>query len=527
MTASWPDAVPPGATLHTLFEHQVRQRPGDVAVTSGTSCTSYATLNAAANQLATRLRLAGVQPGEMVGVAVERGAALVAALLAVLKAGAACVPLDRMHPPVRLQRMCTEAGVRCVVSDQALPFTREACIGRIEPVDPLLLGDAADPGNPDGCIAPDANAYVLYTSGSTGQPKGVALSHFNVVRLFHATQPWFGFSERDVWTLFHSVGFDFAAWEMWGALLHGGRLVVVDETTTRLANRFVRLLESERVSILNLTPSYFRLLSSTRALLIADLALRVVIFGGEALSFSELRSWIAARGDEQPELVNMYGITETTVHTTYRRIRAADLDAGHSLIGVPIPDVSLHLLDDALVPVPPGQIGELCIGGSGVSSGYVGRPDLTAERFLPDPFAPGRRMYCSGDLARLLPDGEVEYLGRKDHQVKISGFRVEPGAVEAEIRSLAGITDVAVVARADFGRTQLFAYVVHHGLGITAIREQLAARLPPHMLPSGYVELPVLPLTVNGKLDRAALPPPGGQASSPTLQPHASGGLQG
>lgn len=512
MTTSSFDPMLAGATLHTLFEHQVRRRPDDVAVVSGTSCTSYAALNAASNQLVSHLRRNGVRPGEMVGVALERGPALVAALIAVLKAGAACVPLDRMHPPARLQRMCIEAGVRRVVSDQALPFPSEAGIWRIESVDPSPGGsEPADPGDSDAGVGADAAAYVLFTSGSTGQPKGVVLSHFNVVRLFGATQAWFGFSGRDVWTLFHSVGFDFAVWEMWGPLLHGGRLVVVDEVTTRHANRFLRLLEAEAVSVLNLTPSYFRLLSSARALLTARLMLRVVVFGGEALHFSELRPWIEARGDETPALVNMYGITETTVHTTYRRIRAADLDVGRSLIGVPLPDVSLHLLDDTLVPVPSGETGELYVGGNGVSSGYLGRPELTAERFLPDPFAPGRQMYRSGDLARRLGDGEIEFLGRRDHQVKISGFRVEPAAVEAEIRRLAGVTDVAVVARDDFGRTQLFAYVVHHGLEISELRKQLAARLPPHMLPSGYVRVPTLPLTVNGKLDRAALPSPARQ----------------
>ncbi|WP_143297363.1 amino acid adenylation domain-containing protein, partial [Burkholderia pseudomallei] len=304
-------------------------------------------------------------------------------------------------------------------------------------------------------------AYVIYTSGSTGRPKGVMVEHAQVVRLFGATQAWFGFDERDVWTLFHSYGFDFSVWEMWGALLHGGRLVIVPTEVTRTPSAFFALLCAEGVTVLNQTPSAFQALMSAqeereereeaagnieRANVVAH-RLRYVIFGGEALEPRTLASWYARHG-ERTQLVNMYGITETTVHVTYCALRAEDaMRLGASPIGVRIPDLQLYVLDARREPVPMGVTGELYVGGAGVARGYLNRPELTRERFIDDPFVTGGRLYRTGDLARWRTDGRLEYLGRNDFQVKIRGFRIELGEIEAQLAKVTGVREVVVLAR--------------------------------------------------------------------------------
>src|SRR6185295_11946677 len=359
-------------------------------------------------------------------------------------------------------------------------------------------------------VMADFPAYVIYTSGSTGRPKGVVVSHENVARLFGSTDAWFGFGPDDVWTLFHSYAFDFSVWELWGALLYGGRLVVVPYFVSRSSDDFRALLARERVTVLNQTPSAWKQLDradrSNRSNDAAGegvppLSLRTVVFGGEALDLASLGSWFSRHGDEKPALVNMYGITETTVHVTYRRIRQADLGI-RSLIGAPIPDLSLVLLDSWGRPAPLGVPGELHVGGAGVARGYLGRPDLTAERFVPDPYAgAGARLYNSGDLARRLPDGDVEYLGRSDHQVKIRGFRIEPAEIEAAISECSGVADVVVLARKDGAGDRLVAYLVAAGgapPSLPDLRAALDARLPDYMVPAAFVVLPAFPLTPSG-----------------------------
>ncbi|HEY2737176.1 MAG TPA: amino acid adenylation domain-containing protein, partial [Thermoanaerobaculia bacterium] len=359
-------------------------------------------------------------------------------------------------------------------------------------------------------------AYVIYTSGSTGKPKGVAVTHANVVRLLRATEPWFGFGPDDVWTLFHSYAFDFSVWEIWGALLYGGRLVVVPYTVSRTPEAFHDLLEAERVTVLNQTPTAFAELmradaDPARAGALA--ALRLVIFGGEALVPSSLAGWFARHGDAQPQLINMYGITETTVFVTWRPLSAAEeQDGPGSVIGIPIPDLAVHVLDITGQPVPIGVPGELMIGGAGLARGYVGRPDLTAERFVPDPFSgrPGACLYRSGDLGRFLPAGEIEYFGRIDHQVKIRGFRIEPGEIEAALLALPGVRQAVVLPEA--GRLLAFVVLVIPAAqeaeaqpNVSTLRPLLAATLPEHMVPSAFVALDALPRTANGKVDRRAL----------------------
>ncbi|MBV9039293.1 MAG: amino acid adenylation domain-containing protein, partial [Acidobacteriaceae bacterium] len=364
----------------------------------------------------------------------------------------------------------------------------------------------------------DTPAYVIYTSGSTGVPKGCIVTHYNVIRLFASTEHWFHFSARDVWTLFHSSAFDFSVWEIWGALLHGGRLVVVPYQTSRSFDLFYRLLAKQGVTVLNQTPSAFRQLiaAEERDGLRPDLSLRLVIFGGEALELQSLRPWFLRHGDHMPQLVNMYGITETTVHVTYRPLSIADLDRQGSVIGGPIPDLQLYILDRYLEPVPVGIPGELHVGGAGLARGYLNQPDLTATRFIPHPFGEGvhNRLYKTGDLARQLPDGDIEYLGRLDQQVKIRGFRVELGEIEAALARQSDVSHAAVITRKNrAGETQLVAYVVPAvgaSLDFAEIRRNLRTFLPEYMIPGLFVELDALPLTRNGKIDHAALPDPSG-----------------
>jgi amino acid adenylation domain-containing protein len=363
-------------------------------------------------------------------------------------------------------------------------------------------------------------AYVIYTSGSTGRPKGVEVSHANVARLFAVIRQSFAFGQDDVWTLFHSIAFDFSVWELWGALAFGGRLVIVPGETARSPEAFYELLRRERVTVLSQTPSAFRQLlwAEESALargeaMVADL--RLVVFGGEALDPASLAPWLERHGEEQPLLVNMYGITETTVHTTWRRLRQSDLAQPGSAIGRPLSDLSLHLLDGGGRPVPIGVPGEIHVGGAGVARGYLARPALTAERFVPDPFAGGvggLRLYRSGDLARWRRDGDLEYLGRIDRQVKVRGFRIELGEIEAALAEHPGVREAAVVAREDRpGDVRLVGYVssaAEPRPAPQALAAFLAERLPGYMVPAAWVLLDRLPLTANGKVDRAALPVP-------------------
>ncbi|HBL28102.1 MAG TPA: hypothetical protein DD490_14815, partial [Acidobacteria bacterium] len=376
---------------------------------------------------------------------------------------------------------------------------------------------------------PGNAAYVIYTSGSTGRPKGVVVPHAQAVRLFSATHSWLAAGAGDVWTLFHSVAFDFSVWEIWGALAHGGRLAIVPYRVSRDPASFYELLAREGVTVLNQTPSAFRQLVQAEGERVQPLplALRFVIFGGEALEMASLAPWFERHGDERPRLVNMYGITETTVHVTWRPVSRADLGAG-SLIGAPLPDLRLHLLQRDGHPAPLFAPGEIHVGGAGLARGYLNRPGLTAERFLPDPFAdrPGARLYRSGDQARRLPAGsgpaDLEVLGRIDEQVKIRGFRIEPGEISAALLGHPAVRDAAVVAREGGGGKRLVAYVVTAGDAPPAqeLRAFLAARLPEPMIPAAFVRLPVLPLTRNGKLDRRALPEPGtGREGTARLSP--------
>ncbi|MET9594748.1 amino acid adenylation domain-containing protein [Streptomyces sp. NPDC006516] len=521
-------------SLPERFAAAAAAHPGNRAVVypgaSGTTALTYRELDERSNQLARLLISRGVRRGQLVALAMPRSVEMAVALLATLKAGAAYLPIDPEYPADRVAYMLGDAEPAVVVTAQRDAFTQlavrtpEIVLDHVTtvaelaglPSDPILDAERGGP------VLPDQAAYVIYTSGSTGRPKGVVVAHRNVIRLFDSTARWSGFGPDDVWALFHSYAFDFSVWEIWGALLHGGTLVVVPFAVSRAPEEFLRLLVRERVTVLNQTPSaFYQLIQADRDNPDTGraLALRYVVFGGAALDFGRLAEWYERHPEDSPRLVNMYGITETTVHTTERMLDASCVTSGSSMIGLGISDLRVYLLDTALRPVPPGATGELYVAGPAVADGYLGRPDLSSTRFVADPFGPaGERMYRSGDLARWAPDGsaDLEYLGRADQQVKIRGFRVELGEIEAAVLLHPDVRQTAVVVREDTpDDMRLVAYVVggqgpggRVELEPAALRKHAAATLPEHMVPTAFVQLDVLPLTGNGKLDTRALPAP-------------------
>ena len=503
---------PKDKCVHQLFEEQVERTPETVAVVFEDRQLTYRELNSRANQLAHYLKNLGVGPEVLVGICVERSLEMIVGLLGILKAGGAYVPLDPQYPKERLTFMLEDAKVKVLLAQQGVVTELPEQQARVVDLD-RDWGEIAQESeeNPNSEITGENLAYVIYTSGSTGKPKGVLITHHNVVRLFQATNDWFSFNASDVWTLFHSYAFDFSVWEMWGALLNGGRLIVIPRAVSRSVEEFAALVKANGVTVLNQTPSAFRQLMPRLISTLApeQSALRYVIFGGEALELQCLQPWFDCYGDGPAQLINMYGITETTVHVTYRPITQADIKSkAGSVVGRPIPDLRVYVLDERGQLLPVGIPGEIHVGGAGVAKGYLQRPELTAERFIADSFSsdPRARLYRTGDLARRLPDGELEYLGRIDDQVKIRGYRIEPGEIEAVLGQHPAIREAVVLAREDNpGDQRLVAYVVgEQGESFDAaeIRKYLKQKLPEYMIPSAFVLLDELPLTPNGKVDQ-------------------------
>ncbi|MGA4843958.1 amino acid adenylation domain-containing protein [Streptomyces sp. G45] len=499
-----PQAAP---SIPALFAEQVRQRPEAVAVVFEGRSWTYRELDEASARLAHLLASRGVTAGDVVALLLPRSQHTVVAILAALKLGAAYLPIDVHHPDERIAFVLADAAPAAVVTTGTL--ARRAHGHDVTVVD---VEDPALAQQPTAALpAPDADrvAYVIYTSGTTGTPKGVAVTHANVTQLFTASARPSELAPGQVWSLFHSYVFDVSVWEMWGALLHGGRLVVASEDAVRSATDFHALLVDERVTVLTQTPSALGRLTPEGL----D-GVRTVFVGGEACPADLVDRWAPGRA-----LVNAYGPTEGTVYAAM----SAPLRPGRGApIGAPVPGDALFVLDGGLRRVPVGVVGELYIAGHGVARGYVRRPGLTASRFVANPYGPaGARMYRTGDLVRWNRDGELEYLGRSDDQVKIRGFRVELGEVEAALAAASGVERAAVVVRDTDAGKQLVGYVVPSGTSVdgNAVRGDVAVRLPEYMVPAVVMVVDDLPLTVNGKLDKRALPAPeftGGEYRAPS-----------
>ncbi|MFH5244969.1 non-ribosomal peptide synthase/polyketide synthase, partial [Antrihabitans spumae] len=504
-------------TLVALFDNAAAAHPDSVAVRYENSALTYRELDARANQLARVLIDAGVGPESLVAVSLPRSLDLVVALLAVVKAGGGYLPVDPTYPADRIEYMLLDAAPVCVVaaSDREIALPAALPVLEIDTLD--VSGVSTTPITDAERTAPLLSshiAYVIYTSGSTGRPKGVLVPHRNVVKLFANTQSAFGFDHNDVWTMFHSYAFDFSVWELWGPLLYGGTLVVVDYYTSRSPEQFHELLERERVTVLNQTPSAFYQLAEVDRRSTAELSLRYVVFGGEALELRRLTDWYGRHADNAPRLVNMYGITETTVHVSHRELDAATASAAtSSIVGRAIAGLEVFVLDTRLRPVPVGVPGEMYVAGVQLARGYLGQPALTAGRFVASPFGEaGTALYRTGDLARWNRSGELEYLGRADDQVKVRGFRIELGEIEAALLAQDSVAQVAVIVREDApGDQRLVAYAVAApsvAIDVETVRDDVADLLPAYMVPSAIVVLDSIPLTANGKLDRKSLPAP-------------------
>ncbi|WP_162034194.1 non-ribosomal peptide synthetase, partial [Chryseobacterium potabilaquae] len=531
-------------TLHELFERQVEKTPDHLALVYEDVKLSYRELNERSNQLAHYLlQNYQIQPDELIPLCLERSEKMLIGILGVLKSGGAYVPMDPNYPMDRIEHILGDTKARLVLveentKDRLYDYKKLIETGE-EALDIISLNNSEMKAEVSTCSTDNPNtevssgdlSYVIYTSGTTGKPKGVMIEHKSVVRLFCATDHWYGFTDKDVWSLFHSYVFDFSVWEMWGALSHGGKLLIPSLEQTKDLHLFFDVCHREAVTVLNQTPTAFY--QFTDIVLSKDIELtqlRYVIFGGEALNFASLEPWYG-RYSEAPLLINMYGITETTVHVSYRPLDSKELGSA-CIIGTHIPDQRIYVLDEYLRPVPVGAVGELYIGGAGLSRGYLNLAELTAERFLLNPFQSEEekaigyndRMYKTGDLGRYLAGGDLEYIGRNDFQVKIRGYRIELGEIENGLLSYEGIRQSVVLAKEHSSGLK---YLVGYYVSDSAVNPEdlsvyLSGLLPEYMVPSVYVHLELFPMTLNGKLDRRALPEPNFTGDKEYIVPETS-----
>lgn len=502
---------PKNKTIVDFFEEQVIRFPKRTAITFNDEHITYETLNKKVNQLAHYLKHKGLKKGDMAVLCLERSLDTVIVILAVAKVGATYVPVDTAYPLERISYTIVDTQSTYIICNTDLSNTLKKDFPShtiINTVEEKIDINNSNTNNLQTPIQPQDNLYVIYTSGTTGKPKGVIVTHNNVVRLLKNDAPLFDFNEHDVWSLFHSYCFDFSVWELYGALLFGGRLVIVPNCVKKDALAFGELLEKEHITVLNQTPSAFYSLQEQLPQLAKQLAVRYVIFGGEALQPALLKAWHDTY--KECQLINMYGITETTVHVTYQKITSKDIDNGISTIGAPIPTLSCYVIDKHLKLLPQGVPGELYVGGEGVAKGYLNRTDLTEERFITNPFKVNSRLYKTGDIVKWNYNNQLEYIGRTDEQVKIRGYRIELSEIEHTLLQHDKVSQCLVLAReVSKNNQQLIAYTV---LNTTLEKEHLTAflkqHLPEYMVPSAIIIVDEFPITANGKIDKKALPLP-------------------
>ena len=504
---------PKNQTLQEIFEQQVKRNSDRVSIEFCDASLTYEQLNRRANQLAHSLRELGVGRECIVGLMVERSLEMIVGIMAILKAGGAYLPIDPSYPEDRIKYMIENSGTNIILTQkqfvdqlkgfkQVIDITSEAMYEK-------------DDSNPTNTNIPGDLAYIIYTSGTTGRPKGVMIEHKNVVRLLFNDRFQFDFNHNDVWTMFHSYCFDFSVWEIFGALLYGGKLLIVPKMTAMNTVEFRNLLEDKEVTVLNQTPTaFYNLLTEDNKNRNRRLdSVRYVIFGGEALKPSMLSSW--KEKYPQMKLINMYGITETTVHVTYREITDYEIKNNISDIGTPIPTLSVYLMDKNMKLCPIGVSGEIFVGGDGVGRGYLHNPELTKQKFIENPYKKGEILYRSGDLARLLSNGTMEYLGRLDHQVKIRGYRIELGEIEYHLEQHQSVKKAVVVEKSNQSSKYLCAYLVmEKEISAQEFQQFLLKKLPSYMIPARYVSLASIPLTSNGKVNTQQLPEPDCSAST-------------
>lgn len=493
-------------SITEIFEDQALVTPDNIALSFNGRTLTYAELNARANQVAWMLRERyAIWAEDRVGVMIGRNEMMVVAILAILKSGAAYVPIDPTYPEERISYLLNDAAVRLVVVSE--PAGNELCrrnyFDTIDVSEPsLLVGMAGD--NLPVIHTVHHLAYIIYTSGSTGNPKGVMVEHRNVVSLLFGNNN-FDFNSADVWTLFHSVSFDFSVWEIFAALLSGGKLVVVPRAAVLDSRKFVSLLLDEKVTVLNQVPSIFYL-TQAEIFLSSDALrhqLRYVIFGGEALNMAMLARWLQTY--PHVHMVNMYGITETTVHVTYKEITMQDVQIGASNIGKPLRTHTIYLLCDDGSLASPDEVGEIAVAGPCVSRGYWRRDTLTRDRFIRNPRNESERLYLSGDLAKFTTGGDLIYLCRKDNQIKLHGYRIELGEIERVILQLKSVHQVSVLVKGEGSDQVLIAYLKADGSSENEVRNHCKLFLPAFMVPSHFRMIPDFPLTSNGKVDRRSL----------------------